>query len=433
MKYCSKDLSGDGIRLFTSSKALPDAWDEFLPEGHFLKKSQLFTTEAARLPDLDYIYVLTLQNGQPVSAAYFQVLRLKPAHINSGLVSARQNILWTLFTRTAAPKLLIAGHLFRHDICSFYPAHTLSAFEAYKCYKQSIDAALRYSCAMAVLVKDLATELTTYFNNFAPQYLLLRNDISMELKIPADWKSMADYEHALKHKYAQRLRKIRGAWEGVRVQELTPAEVAENKARIFDLYRQVTAHQQVRLGFLSPDFLVLLKTQHPGQLKVWGIYEGSNLIAFYSAWVKGEVFDMFYIGFDYNRNADLQLYFNILFFSIEQAIYFNCRKLVLGRTALDAKARLGCSPRYLSTFLYIRNNFIRKRILAMQTRNSAQEGAWEERHPFQERSTGFLIIQYIGVHEEEHCYKSGVIYRNTCLLLHYLLPRYAVPAAAGDA
>ncbi len=90
---------------------------------------------------------------------------------------------------------------------------------------------------------------------------------------------------------------------------------------------------------------------------------------------------MFYIGFDYERNAALSLYFNILYFSIEQAIAHEKEKLNLGRTALEAKARLGCTPRYLPTFLFVRNFCIRALVNSKINMQHEQEGAWEERHP----------------------------------------------------
>ncbi len=91
---------------------------------------------------------------------------------------------------------------------------------------------------------------------------------------------------------------------------------------------------------------------------------------------------MFYIGFDYAENARLQLYFNILFFAVEQAISLRAPQLILGRTALEAKARLGCKPRYLQTFLFIRNPVLRAWVARMQGRFSAGEGEWEDLHPF---------------------------------------------------
>ncbi|WP_276132937.1 hypothetical protein [Polluticoccus soli] len=382
MRYCKRTEAGRTLRLFNSAATLPPDWDTLIPPGHFLRSDQLRVSELSKLPDLQFFYVLISDGEKPLAAAYFQLLSLDNKHINSKLVTKQQAILWSLFTNVARPKMLVAGHLFRHDICSFYWQPELTPFEAYQCYKQAIDYTLKQSWAMAVLLKDAASELTTYFQHLSPEFIFLRNDISMELELPSGWSTMADYEKALKHKYAQRFRKIRSAWNELEVKELSVREVTEQKDKLFWLYNQVTENQQVRLGLLSADFLVQQKMFYKDELRIWGIYEVGKIIGFYSAWVKDDVFDMFYIGFDYSRNADLQLYFNILFFSIEQGLNFGKKKVILGRTALDAKARLGCSPHYLSTFLYIRNRFLRNRVLILNNKSSAKEGAWEERHPF---------------------------------------------------
>ena len=237
---------------------------------------------------------------------------------------------------------------------------------------------------MAVLAKDIPVSLATYFQHYAPEYLLLRNDISMEMHIPAEWQSMKDYEKSLKHKYAQRFRKVRQRWNELEIRELNTAEVEEQQENIYSLYQQVSNRQQVRLGFLSKDYLPALKRENPEQLKVWMAWYEEKPVAFFSAWLHNTAFDMFYIGLDYEQNEKLQLYFNILFFAVEQGIHFNKQKIILGRTALEAKARLGCKPRYLSTFLYIRNSMVRQVITGLQKRIHSQEGEWENRHPFKE-------------------------------------------------
>jgi predicted N-acyltransferase len=204
----------------------------------------------------------------------------------------------------------------------------------------------------------------------------------MEMDIPGEWHVMADYEKALKHKYAQRMRKVRAELAKLNIKELDEEGVKSNKVVLFGLYQQVVARQQVRLGLLNEDFLPVLKRFHGDDLRVWLAYENEKPVGFFSAWVKEGVFDMFYIGFDYARNQELQLYFNMLFFGVEQAITNGKEKLILGRTALDAKARIGCKPRYLSTYLYIKNSFLRQRVLNLQQKTALQEGAWEDRHPF---------------------------------------------------
>jgi hypothetical protein len=163
---------------------------------------------------------------------------------------------------------------------------------------------------------------------------------------------------------------------------MSAEEVAAHARKIYALYQQVTERQPVRMGLLSEDFIPALMRAYPQGLKVWGIWEGSEMVAFASGWVREGSFDMFYIGFDYARNAALHLYFNILFFAIEQAILLRKPLLILGRTALEAKARVGCKPQYLNTFLYIRNGLLREIIGRMQSRLVDGSNEWEQRHPF---------------------------------------------------
>lgn len=382
MRHCHIHKKEDiSIHLFTDSTQLPAIWDEFIPRDHFLKSKHLKVTESSNLPDLSFCYVLVTKKDVPALSAGFQLLQLRSKHLNRQQATSIQYAGWKAFTKLVRPKLLIGGHLFRHDVASVYCSKELPAYDAYSYYNLAISKALKTTCASAVLIKDMPEYLATYFNNYNPEYIMLRNDISMEMDISGDWKSIEDYEEAIKHKYAQRFRKIRKPLEPIEIRELSTEEVCENKSAIFDLYKKVAKHQQVRIGFLSEDFIPQLK-KHDSRLKVWGGYEGENLIGFFSAWVYEHAFDMFYIGFDYEKNKEYNLYFNILYFAIEQAILYKKPRLILGRTALDAKARLGCKPRYLSTYLYIKNRFVRQRIMQVQKRTNNKEGAWESRHPF---------------------------------------------------
>jgi hypothetical protein len=374
------------LKYYASLNDLPQSWNDFLPDGHYLKTEQLAISEHAALPDISHVYIFICRQDKPAAAASFQVLRLQPQHLNEATVKPYQSLLWKSYTRLVRPVLLVAGHLFRHDICSYYWDNSLSDFEAFSYYQKAIEQALCRTCAAAVLVKDVNEQLVTYFQHFAPEYFMLRNDVSMEMDLPGSWSRMTDYEHALRHKYAQRYRKIRQSWQGLSVKELSLEDVRNKKQELFRLYEQVSLKQQVRLGFLSPDYLVMLKEKNDSTLKVWSVIADNEIVAFFSAWVSDNALDMFYIGFDYEKNNELQLYFNMLFFGLEQAIVLRREKLILGRTALDAKARMGCRPRYLNTFLLISNSLLRKQVLRLQKKASSGEGEWEQKHPFKQDS-----------------------------------------------
>lgn len=315
----------------------------------------------------------------------FQILHLQPAHTDVSPLKPWQRFLWLGYLKAKQPKLLVAGHLFRHDVESLWYPKSLSHFQAFRLFREALKEARRRTGAGAVLIKEMPESLVPFFQHHAPKYLLLRNDASMQLNIRPEWKSFADYEQSLKHKYAQRIRKQRNAFADICITELDTEAVSEKAEALYLLYRQVTDHQKVRLGLLSPDYLPFLKRRHSETLKVWAFYEGTKMIAFVSAWQRTDVFDMFFIGFDYERNEDLFTYFNLLLFSVESSIAVQAKKLVLGRTALEAKARVGAKARYLYTFLYIRNPVFRRLVAKLQARFVAMEGEWENRHPFRQR------------------------------------------------
>lgn len=377
-KYCSKP---ETAFIYTNTQSLPPSWDKLLPETHPLRSAALSLYEAIDLPDLSCFYALCGSEDEPQAIAYFQLLKVKPKHLNNNFLGGFQSLIIPFSLNVFKPSLLIAGHLFRHDIVNFY-SKNLSNLDAFRAYENMINAVAKKSCATATLIKDVPESLVPFLQNFAPKYSLLRNDISMTMPIPAEWQNFDDYTKALKHKYAQKLRKVRSGMEAVRIEELNTEAVIANAEKIYDLYRQVSSHQNISLGLLSKDFLPELKKRQPEELKIWAFYEGEKMVAFASAWLHTDCFDMFYIGFDYERNAALSLYFNILYFSIEQAIVHKKQRLNLGRTALEAKARLGCTARYLSTFLYVSSPIVRRVVNTKMNNQSQQEGAWEERHPF---------------------------------------------------
>ena len=382
MKCCKSKKNEWVTEWYDSARKLPSDWDENLPRGHFLLSESLKTNEATGLPDVECRFALQRHNGVVKAQAAFQILSIQKEHVNPTAIGRWQYAAWTAFIKTATPKLLVGGQLFRHDVCTIHYDRSVDAYAGYLWYHQAIKTVMRESCAAAALIKDPPEELAPLFLHHAPEFLLLRNDISMQMEIPSSWKTITDYEKSLKHKYAQRFRKLRQSWSSLEIRELDAKAVNATSSEIYSLYRQVTNHQPVRLGFLSREFLPVLKLYYGDQLGVWGIYEKNVMVAFVSAWIHRDSFDMFYIGFDYERNADLNLYFNILFFSIEQAIRFQKPLLILGRTALEAKARVGCKPTYLNTYLYIRNPLLRRIVAFLQNRLGESGNEWEQRHPF---------------------------------------------------
>ncbi len=72
--------------------------------------------------------------------------------------------------------------------------------------------------------------------------------------------------------------------------------------------------------------------------------ERRQLLGFVTTVKDGETAVGYYIGFDRKANADIPIYFRLLQSVIGHAIALGCKRLSLGRTALEPKARLGARP-----------------------------------------------------------------------------------------
>ena len=367
------------VIIYNKIEDLPGDWDSILPSRHFLRTKMLQLSEAAALPDIRNLYIGYFEENRLLAVAYFQILSIRKNHLNDENLSIVPKFAWKIISGILCPRLLVAGHLFHHEISTFHTT-VRTPYDAYVIYSSMMDECMNYSKANALLIKDIPPHLVPHFQNLKPNFNKMPNDISMEMKLDPAWSLIKDYEKSLKHKYAQRFRKVQAQLDGVSIREMDVTEVEKYKDKIFELYNQVAQNQQVRLGYLSSEYLPMLKREFDKAFCVWGFFKKEELIAFYSAWKYNGTLDMYYIGFDYESNRIHNLYFNMLFFGVKTAIEHQCKTLIMGRTALEAKARLGCEPKYLSTFIFIKNPLIRRWVNMMSPDPKGEE--WENRHPF---------------------------------------------------
>jgi hypothetical protein len=344
--------------------------------------------EAASLRDIKNYYLWVKHEKHHEEALfYFQLLYVKPYHFNLLNKPFQQQML-SLALRVVQPTLLVAGNLFRHDRCFHEFQHPETSDEVrIQLYQEALEFMIEHTNASGIFLKDVEPALAKGIQQ-DESYLIMQNDISMQLAIPPDWTTVADYESALKHKYAQRFRKVRLAFNQVQVQAFTEQDILKYKSQMHNLYMQVCNRQLVCMGVLNEDFFVELKRSLKEEYRVCGFFYENQLIAFSSAIVHGGAYDMNYIGFDYEKNTSLQLYFNILFHCVEMAIQTRSSLLVLGRTAIEAKAIIGCEADYRFSFYKLRNVVVNWFFKRVSSYFQEQQGeAWKDRHPFKKTVT----------------------------------------------
>jgi len=374
------------FNVYHSVADLPASWDETLAAESPLHSSKIGVTELANTPDIKNYYVCGYcPNNHLIFQAYAQQLQVHSGQFN---LQGNQIKKWLIKKSIdlIKPKMLVAGNLFRHDVYMLeFHKLSLNRLDRSLILDQAIDYMMQYTDSQGVFLKDIPKPIAKYFLT-QKEYQRIDSDISMYLNIPAHWKTFDDYQNDLKRKYRNRAKLTRKSFEKIVPRTLSLEEIIQHKKTMHALYKQVTDNQVVSMGELSEDYIHELKKSLGGQYQVMGFFlpeENNKMIAFSSAIVHDEVHDMNYIGFDYAYNQTYSLYFNILFNCVQCAIGNGCKRLLLGRTALEAKAIVGCEPDYLFTFYKLKSRFINQIVKNITARfeNRLGEG-WQNRHPF---------------------------------------------------
>ena len=375
------------FKVYHSLEELPPSWDETLDDDNPLHSSKIGVTELAKTPDIKNYYVEGYcPNNTIIFQAYAQQLQ-----VHSGQFNLVGNAFKKWFIRTSIdivkPKLFVAGNLFRHDAQMLvFHKRALSGLDRSKILDSAIEYMIKYTKSQGVFIKDIPKSIAKYFLT-KKEYQRMDSDIAMHLDIHENWTTFEDYQNELKRKYKNRAKKTRKDFNGVLTRALTLEGIVSYQKEMHALYKQVTNNQVVSMGELSEDYIAELKKSLGEKYQVTGFFitenDAEKMIAFSSAIIHDGVHDMNYIGFDYSYNQKYSLYFNMLFNCVECAIGNKCSKLLLGRTALEAKAIIGCDPDYLYTFYKLKSRFINEIVKTITARfeNTLGEG-WENRHPF---------------------------------------------------
>jgi hypothetical protein len=354
-------------------------WNNSLPLEHQLLLPEIGIVQDANIHDITPCYIVVKNNNEIEALLYAQILRVKPQYIIGNNLSRSMQWLSKNTLTCFNVKLLVLGNLFRHDGSFIYIKNKSKELETLKYIVDYLQAHIKHT---AFFVKDIQQQYAAVFCNDAT-YNTFPNDFSMQLQVRNTWHSLLDYSNDLTKKYRQRVGKTQDLFKDVIVKELNLQDIEQEKEAMYDLYRQVTLKQSITLGLLNAAYFVFIKKILATQLHAYGFYYNNKLIGFSTAIVKDGVYDMNYIGFDYELNGPLNLYFNMLFSFLQHAIEKKCHTLVMGRTALEAKAIMGCKAVPVFGFYKIKNRLLNNVAIRFAKNTTTVQGeAWRDRHPF---------------------------------------------------
>ena len=321
----------------------------------FFAPRYLRVLEQAGPDNLQQRYALIFRGRKPVAAVAGQSVTVSLARVSR---RAREG-------KTSAPleklqeKLFVCGNLLSwgmhgiafapdEDQLELWPAVAEAVYRLRRADKLSGNTDF-------IMVKDITDNYAEGASALARfSYRRLETEPNMVLDVSSKWRTYEDYLASLTSRYRKQAKDIAKevADAGYQVERLkTPAEVALHAERIHNLYLQTHHNARLRLVTLSPKFLPSLAEEFGDDLRCTIVRRDDQLVGFVTTLRDGETAVGYYIGFDRPTNADVPIYFRLLQSVVDDAIVFGSKKLSLGRTALEPKARLGARAEPFSIWI----------------------------------------------------------------------------------
>lgn len=347
-----RQVSGLHFALADRIDALnPLHWDALAAQTVFLSRDYLRVLEAHAPTNVQPRYVLALDEGRPVAAMLFQ-------HVSVSGDSLRKPSSKRLVDKPLAglqEHLLVCGNLLVWGARSVAFAADADEAQLWHGVGEAMYRLRRADKLLGesdvVMVKDfLADREPTRESLRLLGYRSVETEPDMVLTLQPGWKSYDDYLANLTSSYRSNAKKLVKdcAAAGITLRLATLDEMLARQDELHDLYKQVHQAQGLRLASLTPGYLGAM-AQALGERFVCRVAErDGKWLGFVTSVNDGDTALGYYIGYDRTANADAPIYLALLQSTVEDAISFGARRLSLGRTALEPKAKMGCKPEPLA-------------------------------------------------------------------------------------
>lgn len=203
------------------------------------------------------------------------------------------------------------------------------------------------------MVKDLTSTQVGVETLKRLSYRPLETEPNMVLAIDPAWRRYEDYAGALDAKNRRKIKDLEKklAASGCSVERLQ-GDLSAEAVRLHELYLSVQGNATVRLVTLPPTYLPSLAAVLGEDFRCTVIRRAGEIVGFVSSVRDGDTAIGYYIGFDRAVAAEgAPLYLRLLHATVTDAIEWRCRRLSLGRTALEPKAGLGAKPEPMSVWV----------------------------------------------------------------------------------
>ncbi|MBL7918821.1 MAG: N-acetyltransferase [Bacteroidia bacterium] len=395
-----RSLNDDfSFSLYERASSVPaNDWDTISKNDTiFLERDYLAIVETGQHTKLTSRYVIVYYKGKPCGIIYFQIVDFKAGVFGELLDTQVQDIkskrlnLFEKYIDSNKDEVLLRlftcgnnlvsgeyGYLFDKKL-SEDQAHTV-LLKIVEIVSKEEKLARTIS---AILLKDFHKPLQPAELFEDEKYSNFFVEPNLVVDIPSEVNSVSEYIALFSKKYRNRAKSIFKSIEGVEIKYLTIDEIKTHEKQLYKLYEGIFEKAKFKLIKLPEDYFSSVKTIYEKEFTVKAFLKDGKLIAFASSFLMPDnSLEAHYIGFDYELNNQYNLYQNILYAMIDEAIKNKRAKVNLGRTAAEIKTTVGAKAENLICYIKPQNTI--SKLIQKPFISFLQPAEWIPRNPFKE-------------------------------------------------
>ncbi len=375
-------------------------WNSVVNYGsEFLQIPYLSVLEKKRPDNMRFHYVIIYNDKKPVTIAYFQVVNYSSESFEKfiGQDNSEFSCLITDYIKKHLTdhlkrganktniRLLICGNTFisgAHGFSCIPEMNKVIVIEVFEKIIADINKTEKqYGKIAAVLMKDFTASTKEMADEFKKlKYHNFLVDPNMILDI--SWKTFDEYLNAMSKKYRHRAKSI--VKKGLEIERkcFSVQDIKDNASQIEILYNNVYLKAKFRMASLSVDYFSEMKKVLGDKFTFVAYYQNEKIIGFKTTFILKNAIEAHFVGLNYEVNKEVELYQNILYDYVKEAIGNNVQQLFLGRTASEIKSTIGAESQELMCYIRHRNPFSNRIIKPFIDYLKPED--WIPRSPFKE-------------------------------------------------
>ena len=326
----------------------PAHWDQVTAGGSLFLQRDYLKHLAERGPDeLSGRYAIVYEGTTPRAAVAAQVVELSAEKFVATQETNTAERLQAALLREVRDTVLVCGNLLSSGCHGVAFAPDADPAEVWAGVAEALYRLRRADKLRGqpeyVLVKDIPEPLHEQASTLARySYRPIEGGAEMVLDL-RDWTSFDDYTASLTSRYRRTVRKIDRQIEQAGCEVAPLDDLWPHRHELHALYMNVVSRAGARPTSMTPDYLAGLKTIWGDRFRCTVIRRDTSILGFVTTILDGDTAIGYYLGIDYDANADLPLYHRLLQQTIADGLDGGCRRVSMGRTALEPKARLGAT------------------------------------------------------------------------------------------